>query len=175
MIVTLKNLKKSHFPLFYKWWNDKELRKLTSGKSESIRQEEINKILQDHLENPNGFDFIITADKQPIGHILIQKKSRKKHFEIYIAIGEKRLWGQGIGTVAIKKAVKWFLKNFPKEKILQLEVLVNNPRAIRCYEKVGFKIIRTVHHKNFSDTFLMILTPNPWPKLFILLNSIHNN
>lgn len=155
MIINLIKLKPLHFPLFYKWWNDKEIQKLTSGKNEKIKPEKINEILQKHLKNPNGYDFIITADKQPIGHLLIQKKPRKKHFEIYIAIGEKKFWGRGIGAISMKKAIKWFFKKFPLEKVLQLEVLTTNERATSCYKKVGFKTIKTVHRKTFSDTYLM--------------------
>jgi len=155
MIVNLIKLKPHHFLFFYKWWNDKEIRKLTSEKTEKIEPEEIDEILQRHLKNSNGYDFIITANKQPIGHILIQKKLKKKYFEIYIAIGEKKFWGQGIGAVSMGKAVKWFFKKFPSENVLQLEVLTTNERAINCYKKVGFKTKRKIHRKTFPDTYLM--------------------
>ncbi|MFA6132144.1 MAG: GNAT family N-acetyltransferase [Patescibacteria group bacterium] len=156
MIISLIKLKTSHFPLFYKWWNDDEIRKLTSEKDGPIEPKEVDKILKRHLEDSDKFDFIITADKKPIGHILIQKKPRKKHFEIYIAIGEKKFWGQGIGAISMNKAIKWFFKKFPGENLIQLEVLTNNEHAIQCYKKVGFTTIKTVHRKKYSDTYLMI-------------------
>lgn len=155
MTINLTKLKPHHFPLFYKWWNDDEIRKLTSEKDGPIEPKEVDKILEAHLKNPGKHDFIITADKKPIGHILIQKKPRKKHFEIYIAIGEKKFWGQGIGAISMKKAIKWFFKKFPLENILQLEVLTTNEHAISCYKNVGFKTIKTIHRKTFSDTYLM--------------------
>lgn len=156
MKLSLIKLNKRHFPLFYKWWNDPVLRDLTSETEEKISQSEIDKILGRHLLNKDGFDFIITADKKPIGHILIQRKKNKKIFEIYIAIGEKKYWNKGIGTEAMRRACWWFFKNFLKEKSIKLEVLVNNPRAIKCYEKVGFKKVRKIHHQKMSDTWLMI-------------------
>jgi len=107
------------------------------------------------LASENGNDFIITVDQKPVGHILIQKKKRKKHFEVYIAIGEKDFWGKGVGTEAMKKACRWFFKNRPKENALELEVLVNNPRAIRSYDKAGFKRVRIIHNKKNTDTVLM--------------------
>jgi len=153
--ISLIKLKREHFALFYKWWNDPILRKLTSESDKKISKDEISKILNRHLLNKNGFDFIITANKKPIGHILIQKKKGKKNFEIYIAIGDKRYWDKGIGTIAMQKASRWFFKNFKNEKMIELEVLVNNIRAIKCYELVGFQKVRTIHSKKYSDTFLM--------------------
>ena len=153
--ISLIKLKREHFALFYKWWNDPILRKLTSESNKKISRDEINEILNRHLLNKNGFDFIITANKKPIGHILIQKKKGKKNFEIYIAIGDKRYWNKGIGTIAMQKAVCWFFKNFKNEKLIELNVLVNNIRAIKCYERVGFKKVRILHLKKSSDTILM--------------------
>lgn len=157
MKIALIKLNKKHFTLFYKWWNDSVLRGLTSETDEEMPPDQIDKILSRHLLNKNGFDFIIIADKKPIGHILIQRKRNKKNFEIYIAIGETQYWGKGIGTIAMNQACRWFFKNFSREKLIKLQVLVNNARAIACYEKVGFRKVRKIHQK-LSDTWLMIKT-----------------
>lgn len=156
--IDLIPLDKTHFPLFYKWWNNQELRELTSQTFKEISPEEINNILDSHFENKNAFDFIITYQNKPIGHILIQKKKGKKFFEIYIAIGEKNYWNKGIGTISTQKACGWFFIQFPQEKTIELGVNLDNPRAIRCYEKVGFKKIRIKHYKNYPDIYLMHLT-----------------
>lgn len=153
--IKLIKLSKEHFPLFYKWWNDRELRKLTSETFEIIEKAKIDKILKKHLANENGCDFIITVSEKPIGHILIQRKNHKKYYEIYIAIGEKEFWSKGYGTEAMKQATTWFFQNFPKEKCLELEVNANNPRAKKCYEKSGSKVIRLKPTKKYSDEFLM--------------------
>lgn len=151
--IKLAPLQKKYFYLFNKWWNDEELRGLTSGDYEPIAQEKINEQLEAHYKK--GFDFIILADKKPVGHIFIQHKKQKKNWEVYIAIGEKDYWGKGIGTSAMKKICQWFFRKFPKEKKLELEVNTTNLRAIRCYEKVGFEKIKTKHYKKYPDTFLM--------------------
>ncbi len=155
--ITLIKLRKKHFPLFCRWWNDPELRVWTSESKEIMTREKIEKILRRHLENKNGFDFIIFANKKPIGHVLVQKKGKKKNFEIYIAIGEKKYWDKGIGTVVMKRSAGWFFRNFVNEKALYLEVLTKNARAIVCYEKVGFKKVRLIPR---SKTLLMKIIRN---------------
>lgn len=151
--IILRKLNQTDTPLFYKWWNDQELRKLTSGSFKSINDKEIEKILLEHMANDHGHDFIIECDDKPIGHILIQIK--KKNYEIYIAIGEKDFWNQGLGTLAIQKALDWFFQNFPDEKQIDLEVNIDNPRAIACYEKAGFVKVKKKTYKKYPDTYLM--------------------
>lgn len=156
MKISLIKLKEIHVPLFYKWWNTGFLRKLTSQTYEKMTKEEIDKILP-RKSKSFTHDFIIYVDGKPVGHILIQKKKGKKYFELYIAIGKKEYWNKGVGSKAITKAVKWFFRQYPLELVLMLDVLPNNLRAIRCYEKVGFKRVRILKHKNFPDTVLMKL------------------
>lgn len=155
--INLRPLKEGDQKLFYVWWNDAEIRKLTSAELEPIIEKEIDKTIAQHLADKNGTDFIIEADAKPIGHILIQKDGRKKYYALYIAIGEKDYWDKGYGTEALKQTCAWFWKNYPDEQIIELEVNTNNPRALRCYEKVGFQKISEKHYQKSPDTFLMRL------------------
>jgi len=142
--VKLIVLKEEHFPLFYRWWNDKALRRLTADSTKKLSNETVDKYLRKHLVGDKIFDFIIVVNKKSIGHVLVQYKKRKKHYELYIAIGEKNYWGRGIGAVALRHAIRWFFRHFPDEKALYLEVLVTNSHAIECYDFVGFKRVRLI-------------------------------
>lgn len=154
--ITLCKLENKHFPLFYKWWNDRELRDLTSKNYDKIDEEKINEILKKHLLDKSYHDFIIIAhEDKPIGHILIQKGKNKKYYELYIAIGEKDYWSKGYGTRAIKSVGKWFFKKFSNEQCLDIEVHSDNLRAKKCYEKSGFKFIKIRKYKKYPNTHLM--------------------
>lgn len=153
MDVKLRKLERADIPLFYKWWNDDELRKWTSDTYEKMGEKEIEDILLKHFDDDNCNDFIIEFDGVPIGHILIQK-DKNNVFSYYIAIGEKDYWDRRIGTKSNELAWKWFSSNFPGE-VLSLEVNQDNPRAIRCYEKSGFKQIGEKKYKNKKPTFVM--------------------
>ena len=150
--VKLVRLEEKQFSLFYRWWNDKALRRLTADSTKKLSKQTIDGYLQKHLADENIFDFIIVVGKKSIGHVLVQYKKRKKHFELYIAIGEKNYWGRGIGSVALRRAIRWFFRRFPHEKALYLEVLATNTHAIACYDFVGFKRVRFVLR---SKTILM--------------------
>lgn len=57
-----------------------------------------------------------------------------------IMIGEKSYWGQGYGTEAVNLILDYGF-NVLNVNSVELGVYAFNQRAIRCYEKVGFKRI----------------------------------
>jgi RimJ/RimL family protein N-acetyltransferase len=50
----------------------------------------------------------------------------------------KQYWNQGYGTDAVRTLVDYGFRALKLHKVF-LRVLVSNPRAIRCYEKCGFR------------------------------------
>jgi RimJ/RimL family protein N-acetyltransferase len=151
--LNLRKLEAKDFPLFYAWWNDEELRKLTSDKYEPIADQEVDEILAKHLSNGNYFDYIVELDGKPIGHILIEKTGDRRA-TFYIALGEKEVWGQGYGTEAIEKSIHDYLLLYP-ETTFELEVNQDNPRAIGAYLKAGFKKVGENSELNQKPTFIM--------------------
>ncbi len=55
-----------------------------------------------------------------------------------IMIGETTLQGRGLGTDAVRAVCRHAFVDLGLNKV-ELDVLAENTRAIRCYEKVGFK------------------------------------
>ena len=152
--IRLKKLKSDNVPLFYRWWNLKKLRELTSGVYKKISKKEVDEKFIGILKNKNRLDYIIFIEDDPVGHVLLQYKNKK--WELYIAIGEIKYWNKGIGTKAIKIVLKNFYKNHKKSEKVYLEVNPNNCRAIRCYEKCGFKKRRIKRYKNFPKLLQMV-------------------
>ena len=136
MTLKLRKVKISDKKYFAKWWRDKDLLKLTSGVLKRITDKEVNKYFLKMLANKNDIHYIILADLKIIGHIALQKR-KNGWYETQIVIGEKNYQGKGYGIEAIK-----LLINKAKQadiKKIYLEVRLNNIRAIKTYEKCGFK------------------------------------
>jgi RimJ/RimL family protein N-acetyltransferase len=55
-----------------------------------------------------------------------------------VMIGDTRLQGKGLGTDAVRAVCRHAFDDLGLHKV-ELDVLADNARAIRCYEKVGFK------------------------------------
>jgi len=138
MKIKLRKLKRSDIKYFAKWWRDKSLLKLTSGILKTISDQEVKKYFDKMLNDKRGQHYLILlGNKKTIGHIAFHEK-KDKIYETQIVIGEKKYWGKGYGTAAIKLALK---KNKRyKHKKVYLEVRPDNFRAIAAYKKCGFKI-----------------------------------
>ena len=134
MAILLRKVKLSDKKYFAKWWNDPDLRKLTSGRPGPILNKKLDKCFL-MMNNKNSRDFMILFNRKPIGHIALEKR-KNNWYETQIIIGEKEHWGKGHGTEAIKQLIKK-AKSKRISKIY-LEVRPDNLRAIRAYEKCGF-------------------------------------
>ena len=63
---------------------------------------------------------------------------RRKEAELHICIGERKYWGRGLGTEAVLAVLDMAFVDMGLKSIY-LRVYRHNLRAIRCYEKCGFK------------------------------------
>ena len=70
--------------------------------------------------------------------------------EIGILIGDKEFWNRGYGTDATRALVRWGFDGLNLNRIW-LRVYEDNARAIRCYEKVGFRIEGRLRQDRFRD------------------------
>lgn len=155
--VYLKKIKYSDKEYFAKWWRDKELLKLTSGILERILDREVDKYFRNILNSKNDYHFMIILNKRVIGHILLAKR-KNYWYETQIVIGEKKYWGKGYGSEAIKILIQK-AKHLKISKIY-LEVRPTNIRAIRAYKHCGFHGVKTVlysKNKYLSKTLRMEL------------------
>ena len=136
MNIKLRKVKVSDKKYFATWWRDEDLLKLTSGILKRITDKEVSEYFLKILADKNDFHHIILAGQKVIGHISLMKK-KGNWYETQIVIGEKKYQGKGFGTEAItlliNKAKKADIRN------IYLEVRPDNLRAIRAYEKCGFK------------------------------------
>lgn len=155
--ISLRKIKLSDKNYFAKWWRNKELLKLTSGILKLISDKEIDRYFQAMLNSKDDYNFIILADGKIVGHISLVKRRNSWH-ETQIVIGEKKYWGKGIGS----KAIKLLIRKAKKDVFFKiyLEVRPTNLRAIRTYEQCGFEKVRIIKHPNskyLSETLRMEL------------------
>lgn len=137
---------------------------MTSGILKRMTDQEINHSFSKILADKNTCHFMIVSDQKVIGHISLGQR-RNGWYEMQIVIGEKKWQGKGYGTESIKllirKARRMGISN------IYLEVRPNNIRAIRVYEKCGFRkagIKKYPKNKYLPQTLKMILV-RKWKKV----------
>ena len=84
--------------------------------------------------------FVVMKNNKMIGCIGFNGNTARK-MKHYGTIGIsvlKEYWGRGVATVLLEKLISWATEKGIKK--INLDVFENNKRAIKLYEKFGFKL-----------------------------------
>lgn len=138
MELTLEKFTPDILEKSWDWLNDEEIKQLTQ--TPNFTKEE-QRIWYNELEkNPNYSVKGIKYDGKIIGVVGLKKINlESKQAEYFGYIGEKEYWGKGLSS----KIFTLIIKECREIGInyLYLNVIPENKRAIRAYEKAGFKQI----------------------------------
>lgn len=109
------------------------------------------------------FSIINTSDNKAVGYTSIKGISKiEARAEVGIAIMDREYRGQGYGTEALRQAVDYAFNQLGLTS-LGLTVFSHNQRAIRAYEKVGFRKTKLLKdawllsNGKYADMWLMQL------------------
>ena len=123
-------------------------------------------------ENPNVliYKIILTETEEIIGTIEVRDIDEEKKIGRVgrFLIGSEDIRGKGIGTKALKEAVRIGFEDLKFNKIT-LGVFDFNESAIRCYEKVGFVKVKFTKNARKSSNgywnlYEMAISKEEWQK-----------
>ena len=137
--------KQDNYELMYKWCSQKFIYEWFEQRKHSL--EEIENKYKNKLLEIQQHSFFINYNNIKIGFAQIYKFDDKKNdklikynniFEYDIFIGESEYLSRGIGTKIISYVNNYIYENYLCDCII-LRPFDRNKRAIKCYEKCGFK------------------------------------
>lgn len=141
--IRLRADERADLPRFTEWLNDPEVREGISIHLPMSQVEE-EQWYENMLKTPRDehpFAIEIRTDDgswKLIGNCgLFDYNWRSHSAEVGIFIGDKSCWNHGYGTEVMRLMLKHGFETLNLNRVF-LRVYANNPRAIRCYEKVGF-------------------------------------
>jgi len=155
--TSLRSIKATDFSKIIKWQENQHLNQYIGNKLPTSIQECEVRYLKSHLFN--RIFGIEDENGNLIGEIEIDHiKWKDKEAELFLYIGEQDLWGKGYGGDALTAFLNYIFndKNF---NYIYLRVYEHNTRAIKCYEKCGFKkrgILRFNKKKVDSDNLILM-------------------
>jgi ribosomal-protein-alanine N-acetyltransferase len=145
------------------WSNDPEVMAFADASPfKESTMEDVQQIFR--WISTHAFCFMIEVNKEPIGECWLQQMNLKQvtdqfpskdHRRIDIMIGEKSLWGRGLGTEAIGLLVEFGFASERVEAIFGV-VAQNNPRSRRAFEKNGFSLHDVIQDAGDVSHDLMI-------------------
>lgn len=126
---------------FTEWLNDLELTQYLSRlypRSINIQNE---KESLEKIANEHNYSIIDIETDELLGNCgFVTVNNINQTGEVGIFIGNKKFWDKGYGTEALCLLLDFGFKVLNLHNI-SLSVVSFNPRAIRVYEKIGFKTI----------------------------------
>jgi len=130
---------------FSKWNRDTEYwRLLAAEPAMPYTKKQVKEFVEKELlgDHPDLFFFMIRSlqDDRILGETGLDGVEWN-HGESFvgISIGEREFWGTGYGTDAMQVLLRYAFCELNLHRV-SLTVFEYNPRAIRSYEKAGFKI-----------------------------------
>ena len=128
--------------IWSKWFNDSEVLKYSVHRNSKTTPEKQNSILKKINDSDKKFQYMIClADESQVGVISILFEKDFKYGNISIIIGEKKVWGKGIATSAIKGLSRKIKSMKPGLKI-NAGCDSRNIGSRKAFEKAGFKLIK---------------------------------
>ena len=153
--VKLVPLDERHLDAIMEGWNNPEMRKYLGGYFPNSRESEKEwmRSAQESMKRRSDVHLVIekSEDDSFIGTVAVHDINWVSHSgTIGIAIHKPENWNKGYGTEALKLLMK-FCWNSLNMRRLDLTVHEFNERAMRVYEKLGFKECGVFHKRFFID------------------------
>jgi RimJ/RimL family protein N-acetyltransferase len=138
--VALGPRRRELLPLYLKWINDFESLRTLGGRLHPMTMEAEEQWYADSSRNePYNFTIYERSTLRPIGNTGFHEVNLAHRQATFgILIGEKECWNQGYGTEATRLMLDYGFNALGLHNIM-LHVFSNNPRAVRAYQKAGFR------------------------------------
>ena len=125
-----------------RWYRDREIGRLTRYQARSMSQAEVERFFQLRMMAPDALAYCIVElpGWRLIGFTTFSSLDGDNGSVLFhITIGERDAWGRGLGTEATELMLEHAFERLGLHRV-GLSVFSYNTRAIRAYEKVGFRI-----------------------------------
>lgn len=168
--VFLRAPERADIDTFVRWFNDGEMLAfigMRAPMSHALEERWFDHMLDAEGKTIYTFVICMREDGRPIGTIgFFDLSVLNGTAEFGISIGEKELWGRGLGTDAVEVLIDFGFGELRLERI-ELQVYDYNPRARRSYEKVGFTFEGTKRHATYRagkycDVHVMSMLRDEW-------------
>lgn len=158
--------------IFTEWMNDFYITDYTGRSYQTVTLQSEKEYLEKEHNNKNTFAIIDLQTDEMIGNVgLHEINNINRTATLGIFIGNKNYWSKGYGAEAIQLILD-FGFNYLNLNNIDLALMEFNQRALKCYEKCGFKEIgrkRKCNYINgkYYDSILMDILAEEFKESYI--------
>lgn len=156
--LVVRNLEASDADHLLRWLTDSHVLAFVEGRD---RQHDADSIQETFFAEDEVRRGIIEWEGTPVGYTEMEpwdEGSKRMHgypadasiWEMAQFIGEPSYWNQGIGTQLIQALTRYLAEQEGAQLIVMLPQ-IRNTRAIRCYEKCGFRRVKLLPQHQFFE------------------------
>jgi RimJ/RimL family protein N-acetyltransferase len=165
--VRLRPITEADLPDYVRWLNDPEVTQWLS-REPGLTMDEEREWFARKRDDDRELVLAIEADGRHIGGCGLHISEDELTATFGIHIGEKSCWGRGHGAAATREMLRIGFAERGLHRI-QLETWTHNTRAIRCYEKCGFRregVRRHAYLKGgeWNDAVMMAMLRDEWER-----------
>lgn len=150
-----------------KWLSNPAVLEFYEGRDNSFDLDKVNTVF--YTPEDDSVKCIVEYNDKKIGYIQfyqLDNESKEEYgylnenvYGIDQFIGEVEYWNKGIGTLLVTNMMNFLIECKKAERIV-MDPQIRNTRAIRCYEKCGFKKVKILvnhelHEGKYRDCWLM--------------------
>lgn len=140
--IVLRRHRAENLAVVSRWYRDPEVARLTRYQTRPMSREEVERFFQTRLLGPDSVAYAIHVrlTDRLIGLTTFSSLDPDNGSVLFhITLGERDVWGQGYGTEAASLMLAHAFERLGLHRV-GLSVFSFNERAIRSYEKAGFRI-----------------------------------
>ncbi|WLR57204.1 GNAT family N-acetyltransferase [Mesobacillus subterraneus] len=165
--IKIRRLKGKDKHLLAKWLSTPEVLQYYEGRDHSFDLEKVDRVF--YASDEDEVKCMIEYEDKSIGYIQyyeLDEATKKdygyeggKIFGTDQFIGEIDYWDRGIGTLLVTSMTNHLFEQMKADKVV-MDPQVWNERAIKCYEKCGFKKVKLLpkhelHEGKYRDCWLL--------------------
>ena len=161
-MIVLERFTQEDFQRLISWIEDKESLIEFAGAyfQYPLSEDQLQRYISD--EKKMIFRVKESDSEKIIGHAEIFKVEKEMVRLCRVLIGEKKFRGRGIGQEIIRELTNLSF-DLPQIELVELNVYERNIPAIRCYEKVGFRM-------NPAKNKISRINEEDWKSLNMVMN-----
>jgi RimJ/RimL family protein N-acetyltransferase len=152
-LVTLRHHLPTDLASVVRWYADPEIARLTRYQTRPMSRAEAERFFHGRLLAPDALAYAIVerASDQLVGFTTFSSLDPDNGSVLYhITIGERGAWDRGLGTETTELMLDHAFDRLELHRV-GLTVFAFNERALRAYQKAGFRIEGTLREAVLRD------------------------